>query len=93
MAAGTEDEVPLFIADGVVLFVDGDDVGVVLLFGEGDIELDVEGVFVIAFYFADFLAEECAVFGRDSEMEVDCTVGHASVFGSFNDVFFERGSL
>ena len=26
-------------------------------------------------------------------MEVDSAVGHASVFGSFHDVFFERGAL
>ena len=93
VAAGPEDELPVVVADGVVLFVDGYDVGVVLLFGEGDVEFYVEGVFVVAFHFGHFATEEGPVFGRDGEVEVDGVVAHAGVFGAFDDVFFEGCAL
>ena len=93
VSAGTEDDVAVVVAHGVVLLVDGDDVGVVLLLGEGDVQFDMEGILVVAFHFGHFLAEEGAVFGRDGEVEVDGVVAHAGVLGTFDDVLFEGCAL
>lgn len=63
VSAGAEDETSFVVAHRVVLLIDGDDVGVVLLLGERDIELDMEGLFVVAFHLGNLLAEEGSVLG------------------------------
>ena len=63
VSAGTEHQPAVVVAYGVVLFVDGNDVGVVFLLGEGDVQFHMEGILVVAFHFGHFLAEEGAVFG------------------------------
>ena len=63
VTAWAEHQVPLFVAYGLVLLVDGDDVGVVLLFREGYVQLDAEGALVVVLYLCDFAAESGAVFG------------------------------
>ena len=47
VSAGAEDETPLFVAQGVVLLVNGDDVGVMLLFRECYFEFYAKCVFVV----------------------------------------------
>ena len=63
VAAGAEYEGTLFVTDRVVLLIDGDDVGVVFLLGEGDVQLYPEGIFVEAFHLGHLAAEKGAVFG------------------------------
>ena len=93
VSAGTEHQPAVIVAYGVVLFVDGNDVGIVFLLGEGDVQLHMEGILVVAFHFGHFLAEEGAVFGRHGEVEVDGVVAHTCVLGTFDDVLFEGRAL
>ncbi len=93
VATGAEDEASFVVANGFVLLVDGDDVGIVFLLGEGDVEFDVKGMLVEQLDLGHFLAEEGAVLGRDGEMDVDGVVALAGVFGSLDNVLFERGAL
>ena len=93
VSAGAEDEASVLVAQGLVLLVDGDEVGVVLLFRVGYLEFYAEGALVVLLYFGQFAPERRAVFRRDGEVQVDGAVGGAGIEGAFDDVFFERGAL
>ncbi len=93
VSARAEDEASVFVANGIVLLVDGDDVGVMFLFREGYFQFDTEGGFVVLFDFGYFLAEARTVFRRDGKVQVDSVVGVASVECTFNDVLLEGCAL
>lgn len=89
VSSGAEDEASVVVAQGKVLFVDGYDVGVVMLLGKADFEGNAIGGLVVVAHGGEAASEGGAVFGRDGEVEVYGTVGAACVECAFGDVLFQ----
>ena len=93
VAARAEDQFALLVADGLVLLVDGDDIGVMLLFREGYLQSDAESTLVVVLHLGQLAAEGFLVLGRDGKVQVHSVVAVLGIEGALDDVLLQRRAL